>query len=49
MNYFVKNALSFLAGLAGSTLILQGDAWAGLAIIWLAFAFILCDYFTPKN
>lgn len=49
MDYFVKNSLSFLAGLSGSMLINQGDTWAGLAIIWLALAFILCDYLTPKN
>lgn len=46
---FVKNSLSFTGGLTGSMLITQGNTWAGLAIIWLTFAFILCDYLAPKK
>lgn len=46
---FVKNALSFTAGMLAQMLIIQGNTWAGLAVYWLTFAFILCDYLAPKK
>lgn len=49
MDYFVKNALSFIGGLTGSMLITQGNPWAGLAVYLVIVGFILCDYLTPKN
>lgn len=46
---FVKNALSFTAGLASMTLIIQGNGWQGLAILLLAGAFILNNQMPRKK
>lgn len=49
MDYFVKNALIFLAGLTASALILQGDTLAGLTVYLLTAAYILNDQLSHKK
>lgn len=46
---FVKNALSFTAGLTASMLIQQGSTWAGIAVYLLVIAFILNDQLPRKK
>lgn len=38
---FVKNALSFTAGMLAQTLIIQGNVWAGVAVYLVTVGFIL--------
>ncbi|WP_270319205.1 hypothetical protein [Weissella confusa] len=46
---FVKNALSFTAGMLAQMLIIQGNVWAGVAVYLVTIGFILCDHLAPKK
>lgn len=46
---FVKNALSFTAGMLAQMLIIQGNVWAGVAVYLVTVGFILVALQAPKK
>ena len=46
---FVKNAISFTAGMLAQLLVIQGNIWAGILVYLLTVALILNDQLSHKN
>lgn len=46
---FVKNAISFTAGMLAQLMVIQGNVWTGIAVYLTTVAFILNDQLSHKN